>query len=71
MDIRVPKPLWWDWLGVVGAVGFQEQVSRDAHWPRHNLHFSVPKLDSFSMLENAPKCLSLMEKGICEVRPTG
>lgn len=52
----------------VEAVGLQGQ---DAPWPRHNLQFSIPKLNSFSMSENAPNCLLLMEKGICVVKLTG
>lgn len=57
--------------GVLGAAGFHEQASRKACWLRQGLHFSIPNLDSFSMLENGPKCMSLMQKAFVESGPCG
>lgn len=68
---RFPEPGGEMGQGVLGAAGFHEQASRKACWPRQGLHFSIPNLDSFSMLENAPKCMSLMQKAFVESGPCG
>lgn len=58
----LPSPCGGPGWGAAEEVGLQGQ---HAPWPWPDLHFSIPKLNSFSMLENAPNCLLLIEKGIC------
>lgn len=64
MGIPAPRPLWWDRLGVVAAVGFREGVLAKAR--------SMLLYSKVGFILDVGKCSRVFivdGKGICGVRP--